>query len=405
MCGSTVLESVIELGDHPMCDDLVPVDDPRTAEHFPISILFCETCKTAHQAHQIPKRLLFPPTYHYRARHTRDVLAGMQQLVARVEEVSGPVTGKTVMDIGCNDGSLLSFFREKGAVTVGIDPTNAAADAKAAGHDVTQDYFTPQAAAQMVARVGHPDIVTFTNVFAHIENLTELLDGLRALLGPATILVIENHYLGSVLDRYQFDTFYHEHPRTYSLTSFRHVASALGMVLASVEFPQRYGGNIRVILGPRGAFDDATQNNASLPDEADFGARLHDMGRRIPVWAAGKRAEIAAAVEQHGPLTGKAFPGRSAILVKLLELDASMVQYVHEKPGSMKIGHKIPGTDIPIVSDDDIDWAAHGDAPILNLAWHIAAEIEGYLRNDGLTAPIMSIFSPEEFDRLSPSEP
>lgn len=402
LCGSTVLEHVLDLGDHPMCDDLVPTGDQRVAQKYPISIMFCDTCKTAHQAHQIPKSVLFPPTYHYRARHTADVLSGMKQLVARVEEAAGSLSGETVLDVGCNDGSLLTLFREKGAKTLGIEPTDAAADAIESGHTVRQDYFTTATAEEIVALAGQPRIVTFTNVFAHIENLNELLNALRVLMGPHTIVVIENHYLGSVLDRYQFDTFYHEHPRTYSLTSFSYVAETLGVEVLSVEFPKRYGGNIRVMLGHDRAASARTADDQTGPDEGDFCERLYDLGRRVPTWRSRKRDLINEMVDEHGPLIGKAFPGRAAILVELLDLDEGVLQRVHEKPGSMKIGHNIPGTTIPIVSDDCMDWGNHGDAPVINLAWHISHEIRGYLGKRGLTAPIVDIFNADEFDRLSP---
>ena len=99
-------------------------------------------------------------------------------------------------------------------------------------------------AKKYLAEHGSPDIITFTNVFAHIENLSELIEALLIIMTPRTLLVIENHYLGSVLDSCQFDTFYHEHPRTYSLTSFKYIAISLGVTLQNVEFPMRYGGNI-----------------------------------------------------------------------------------------------------------------------------------------------------------------
>jgi hypothetical protein len=71
------------------------------------------------------------------------------------------------------------------------------------------------------------------------------------LLKKETLLVIENHYLGGVLDKMQFDTFYHEHPRTYSLESFKYIAKQLNMKLFAVEFVSRYGGNIRVYLSSK----------------------------------------------------------------------------------------------------------------------------------------------------------
>ena len=248
MCGGSRLEDVLDLGSHPLCDDLVPVGNPANPATYPIDIVFCPTCKTAHQAIQVPKRTLFPNTYHYRARHTADVLNGMRELVERCEKQVGSLNDLLVLDVGCNDGSLLSIFREQGARTIGVEPTGAATDAKEAGHTVYQDYFVPSLSEKIAARDGQPDIITFTNVFAHIEDLQNLLSAVSALMKPSTLLVIENHYLGSVLDRYQFDTFYHEHPRTYSLTSFRYIAKSLQAGIEAVEFPARYGGNIRVLM-------------------------------------------------------------------------------------------------------------------------------------------------------------
>ena len=399
VCGGSRLKDVLDLGSHPLCDDLVPVGNPSIPATYPIDIVFCPTCKTAHQAFQVPKQTLFPNTYHYRARHTADVLNGMRQLVERCEKQVGSLNDLLVLDVGCNDGSLLSIFRERGARTIGVEPTGAATDAKEAGHTVYQDYFVPSLAEKIAAGGGRPDIITFTNVFAHIEDLRSVLSAVRTLMGPSTLLVIENHYLGSVLERYQFDTFYHEHPRTYSLTSFRYIARSLQAGIEAVEFPARYGGNIRVMM--RRDLTDSTSPELAQMDAAEdsFEQHLLDMAGRIPAWQKKKRGEIEAAVSQHGPLVGKAFPGRAAILVKLLDLDQPLLQAVYEKPGSMKIGHYIPGTRIPILSDDDFGKRQDKDVPLLNLAWHISGEIHGYMRKQGYDGPIIDIFSPEEFER------
>lgn len=388
VCGGTSLTPGLELGRHAMCDDLIAVGDARECRKYPITIVHCAGCQTAHQLFQIPKHELFPTSYHYRARLTGDVLRGMADLVQSVEHHRGSVAGLRVLDIGCNDGSLLSIFRERGALTHGIEPTDAAHDARAAGHDVTQAYFDAESAAAFVAAHGPPDLITFTNVFAHIERLDLVIDALRPLLGPSTQLVIENHYFGAVLDRDQFDTFYHEHPRTYSATSFAHIATRLGCAIQQLEFPSRYGGNIRVMMAPIG---DATAASVTLPDESGFGVALQAMGARVDAWRSQMRQEIDALVAVHGPLRAKAFPGRAAILVELLGLDTTDIAAVYEQPGSPKIGHYVPGTRIPIVSD--ADFAVTDSAPVLNLAWHIAAEIERYLRSTGFVGPIIPVLS------------
>ncbi|HVE48305.1 MAG TPA: class I SAM-dependent methyltransferase [Casimicrobiaceae bacterium] len=395
VCGGSLLEPVLDLGLHPLCDDLVPVGDGRVCREYPIEILYCRRCTTAHQRFQVPKRELFPRSYHYRSRFTADVLSGMDAFVASCNARLAGVAGKSVVDVGCNDGSLLERFRKLGAATVGVEPTDAYLDAAEKGHRLYNAFFNEQTARAIVESEGRPEIITFTNVFAHIEDLQGLIAALRLLMSESTTVVVENHYLGAVLERSQFDTFYHEHPRTYSLNSFTWIARALGRKLTGVEFPSRYGGNIRVFMGSAlitGADQRALDDR--LSHEHAFTEQLVSLQRRVEQWQRMMSRRIAALVERHGPLSAKAFPGRAAILVKLLGLSTKEVAEVFEKPGSMKIDHYVPGTRIPIKSDDELFARKTGPAVLLNLAWHIGDEIRRYLVGHGFRGEVIDILDP-----------
>jgi hypothetical protein len=397
VCGNTSLKPVLNLGKHPMCDDLVLVGDIRVCKEYPIEILYCNICRTGHQKFQVPKEELFPKNYHYRARFTADVLSGMSGLVDSCEEKFGTLDKKVVLDIGCNDGSLLDFFKEKGAVTIGIEPTDASKDANLKGHKVYSDYLSVELAESILKIHGHPSIITFTNVFAHIEDLAGVLASLKVLQDKDTKIVIENHYLGAVLDGNQFDTFYHEHPRTYSYTSFKFMAKTLGIDLEAVEFPSRYGGNIRVFMGLNSLMNKQPELSNLDDKESLFEGQFEELKLNIDKWMASKGSILNSIFEQHGKISAKAFPGRSAILVKMLNIDESMISAVYEKPGSLKINHYVPGTRIPILSDDDLLASDHLDKPILNLAWHISKEIHGYLVKSGFSGPITDILDNDDF--------
>ncbi len=397
VCGNNNLEHALDLGLHAMCDDLIKIGDNTTTEKYPISILYCNTCKTAHQEYQVPKRVLFPHTYHYRAALTQDVLRGMRELVESCEAKISNLDGKKILDIGCNDGSLLSIFKGKGAETFGIEPTGAADDAKKKDHTIIQDYFSKEAAINFVEKHGKPDIITFTNVFAHIENLGDILEALGILTQDTnTYLVIENHYLGAVIDQNQFDTFYHEHPRTYSYTSFKYIADSLNATMTTFEFPKRYGGNIRVFMTCSDT-DNTSKDGESeiLAREALFDKGLKQLSDNMIAWQSKKKQQLMDQINLNGKLRAKAFPGRAAIILELLELTEDHISAVYEQDASPKVGCYIPGTRIPIKADRDFDNT--DSSPIINLAWHIQDEIASYMKSSGFEGSVMPIISQDDF--------
>ena len=382
VCGNQGLITVLDLGLHPLCDDLVKIGDARQCREYPIEIMYCRTCGTAHQRFQVPKNDLFGKDYHYRARMTGSVLKGMSDLVESCVQKFGDLEEKTVLDIGCNDGSLLNFFATKGCKTIGVEPTGAAFDSS---HKIINSFFDEACVDKILESVGRPDLIVFTNVFAHIEDLPGLLKNLKALIGPKTFLVIENHYLGAVLDYGQFDTFYHEHPRTYSFNSFKYIANTLGLNLMDCQFVSRYGGNIRSYIGPGSPIDFLVAN------EDRFFERFANMNISILNWKRETIKLIDSYYKKYGKLRAKAFPGRAAMLIKLLNLDETKISAVYEIKGSIKVDHYVPGTRIPIYPEATLFSEKDQTLPILNLAWHLPMEVRENLSKNGYMGDVIDI--------------
>lgn len=393
ICGSKELVEVLNLGNQPLCDDLIPIGNDSVCKEYPIRILFCKKCCSAHQMFQVEKETLFPHDYHYRSRFTKDVLNGMQDFVEGCRiRCGGALTDKIVIDIGCNDGSLLGFFRDEGCKTIGVEPTDACKDAVEDGHEVYQEYFTTEVAERIHKKHPRIDIISFTNVFAHIDDLRSLLKAISILSNEKTLLVIENHYMGEIIEKHQFDTFYHEHPRTYSLHSFDVISKSLGKELLDVQFPKRYGGNIRVFIGDSSIYGRSNDSiEKVLDDENGYFDRFGELDIYIRDWKAKKLKDISELVAEYGALRAKAFPGRATILIKLLDLSTDHIKKVYEKPGSMKVGNYVPGTRIEIHSDDELLKEEDLTLPILNLAWHISKEIHEYLVGNGYKGKVIDI--------------
>ena len=394
VCGNKKLENVLDLGSHILCDNLIKIGDESNADKYPIEVLFCRKCFTAHQSYQIDKNLLFPNNYHYRARFTKDVINGLNELANSIETILGDVRNKIVLDIGCNDGMLLDIFAEKGALTYGIEPTDAYKDAIGKKHIIYNEYFDKEIISEIKDKNISPDIITFTNVFAHIEDLDNLINNLKLIMHSKTLICIENHYLGSILDKHQFDTFYHEHPRTYSLRSFEFISKKLNSKIIKTTFPKRYGGNIRVIMAPTiyaENWNTISKYSDIREQEENFYNKFKLLNIFFTSWKDSKRKEILDLVSKYGPIPAKAFPGRAAILIELLKLSRNEIECVYEKPGSKKIGHYVPATNIPIVSAKELFKLEKKPEVILNLAWHIPDEIKDFLNKNNVYSKIINI--------------
>ncbi len=384
VCKNDYLIQVLNLGNHPLCDDLIEIGHKRECIEYPIQILYCPNCKTAHQKCQVSKEKLFTDQYHYRSKVTGDVLNGMKDLVISCKNFVGELKNLKVLDIGCNDGSLLNFFKEEGAITSGIDPTGAAKEAMK-NHDVIQGYFDKANSQKLIKKNDYFDIITFTNVFAHIEDLPSLIENVKNLMNKNTLLIIENHYLGDVLDKNQFDTFYHEHPRTYSIASFINIAKRMDRVISKCEFVSRYGGNIRVFISK----NDEVK---IYKKEEDFENKFKNMNLFIRKWKEEKLEELKSYFEKYGALPAKAFPGRAAILIKLLGINEKQISAVYEIKGSIKTGFYVPGTRIPILPESEL-YNKKNNIPIINLAWHIPNAVRDNLKNNKYSGKVIDIIN------------
>jgi SAM-dependent methyltransferase len=370
VCQSDSLTEPLVLGDFPLCDDLSLIGSPTRAKTYSQSIALCKNCLTAHQLFPVAKIDLFKPNYHYRAALTCDVLDGMRKLVEHVGNFVDTSRPQLVLDIGCNDGSLLKIFKEKFAFTViGVDPTDAIDEAINELDGAYKGFFDSELARKILADFGSPDVITFTNVFAHIENLPALLQALQILIGEKTFVVIENHYLGEILEKHQFDTFYHEHPRTYSAHSFKFIAKDLGLTINEIQFPSRYGGNIRVTMSKSKLGN--TQLEEVFQGENSFIRKFEEFEGVYKGWLTNSKIQLRE-LEAKGPFFGKSLPGRAVMLVNALKITEAQMPVLYEQSKSPKVGHYVPGTLIKILPDTEL---SNSTGTIIVWAWHIIDEV------------------------------
>tara|TARA_B100000900_G_scaffold416154_1_gene449568 strand:+ start:8979 stop:10214 length:1236 start_codon:yes stop_codon:yes gene_type:complete len=379
VCLSKLKGPELDFGYQPLCDELkASPEESLLVTKYHQNIILCEICFTAHQKYQVPKKELFKPNYHYRASLTKDVLNGMEELANSCSKYKNLNEKSVVLDVGCNDGSLLSIFKNIYNVkTIGVDPTDSIDDALDLDLKI-KDYFSSDTIEKINEKFNKVDVITFTNVFAHIEDLTSLIVNLKKIISDETLIVIENHYLGSIIEQNQFDTFYHEHPRTYSIKSFDFISNQLDVSILDILFPKRYGGNIRVIMSKQSKKkeENTLEDNFILSD-------FQKIQSYYESWNADSKKIIDDLISSGSEFNGKSLPGRGVMLINSLDLSKSFMPKVFEQNFSPKVGNYVPGTDIYIDKDENIN----GDNLII-WSWHVVDEIIYYLKKIGFKGSI-----------------
>jgi hypothetical protein len=383
VCGSSDLRSVLFLGFLPPVNTMAPIGSrPAEQPAYPAEILSCSRCQLVQLGLIVDPALLFPPHYAYTSGTTRILRENFAQLYQEVMQLYPLNKTALVVDVGSNDGTLLSNF-QGGHRVCGVEPTNAAKIAQERGIPVVNAFFGSRAAEQVLKSHGKASLLTATNVFAHIENVHQIVECVLEMLEPDGIFVSESHYLLSLVETLQYDTIYHEHLRYYSLTSLSYLLGLHGLEVIHARPIPTHGGSIRVYTcrtGRRPVSASVKEMIEREKKDLNFES-LVEFKQRVAASKLGLMALLKEIREKHRRVHGIGAPSRASTLVNHVGLDSHILECVLEIKGSYKIGKYMPGTLIPVVEEERL----FTDQPeyALLFSWHIADELIPKLKNKG----------------------
>lgn len=383
VCGAADLESVLFLGFLPPVNTMAPIGSrPAEQPAYPAEMLFCRRCQLVQLGLIVDPAILFPPHYAYTSGTTKILRENFAQLYQEVMQLYPLAKTDLVVDVGCNDGTLLSNF-QNGHRVCGVEPTNASKLALARGVPVVNEFFGRGTADQVLRSHGKANLLTATNVFAHIENIHEIVECVIELLGTDGVFVSESHYLLSLVETLQYDTIYHEHLRYYSLTSLSYLLELHGLEVIHARPIPTHGGSVRVYASRKGRRPVSPSVAAMLDQERkDLSlARLVEFKNRVSASKLALMALLKEIKDRDGRVYGIGAPSRASTLVNHVGLDSNILDCVLEIKGSYKIGKYMPGTLIPVLEEQKLftDQPAYA----LLFSWHIADELIPKLKSKG----------------------
>lgn len=382
--GSPDLQSIVFLGYLPPVNTMAKIGTrPDEQPAYPAELLYCPVSKLVQLGLIVDPAILFPPHYAYTSGTTRILRDNFAELYEEASSVFSLSKEDLIVDIGSNDGTLLSSWQQNGYRVCGIEPTNAYKLAVERNIPSLNQFFGLSSAAEVVSQYGKASLVTATNVFAHIENIHEIVEGILSMLKDDGIFVSESHYLMSLLETLQYDTIYHEHLRYYSLSSLQFLLGMHGMDIVRAKRIPTHGGSIRVYAARKGTHEIDPSVRALLAEEDQMLTQetFTLFRERIASSKLGLLQLLADAKAKGARIYGVGAPSRASTLVNHVGLDDAIIDCVLEIKGSYKIGKYMPGTLIPVLEEEKL-FEEQPEYALL-FSWHIADELVPKLKARG----------------------
>lgn len=371
--GSRNLFEAIDLGFQPPCGTLrtkETLGNPET--YYPLRLMICPESGLGQLDYVLGNEFCFPVNYPYRPGISAPLVEHLKRLAYEVISVFKLKRNSLVVDIGSNDGTLLTFFKEKGMKVIGVEPTNMAKVANKAGIKTIQDFFTEKVVKNIVKRYGRAKIITMTNVFAHMATLGEVMRSITILLDKKGAVVSESQYLLDVFERNQFDEIYHDHIRIYSLKSLTKLFPYYGMEVFDAKRVQTREGSIDIYAGWKGKHPISPNVKRLLKIEEEahlFKPSGWAKFRQRVAKQKDKFLELLSQIKKKGlTIVADSCPTRGVVLLNYYGLNKDVLPYVSQLPHTEKVGKYIPGTHNPIISNEII--LKEQPDYILILAWH-----------------------------------
>lgn len=388
--GSKNLFEAIDLGFQPACSALITKETLREPEvYYPLRLMICPDSGLGQLDYVVDGKTLFPTDYSYRPGISAPIREHLDSIAQEVIELVELKPKSLCVDIGSNDGTLLSSLQKRGMLVQGVEPTNMAKVANKENKvETIQEFFTEDVAKRIVQNKGKAKVVTFTNVFAHMAPLGEVMRGVSSLLDNDGIVMTESQYLLDVFEGYQFDQIYHDHVRVYSLKSLAELFALYGMEIFEAQRLKGREGSIRVHAGWKGQHRVNPKVKKLLALEVEVGLFKESGWKKFRKGVDKARdqfLELAHKAKKDGKkLVADSCPTRGVVLTNYYGLDTKLLPYISQIPKTEKVGNYIPGTRNPIVSNDII----LKDQPdyILILAWHYADYIIKNWKEKGVKA-------------------
>lgn len=378
VCKGSNLINYLNLGFTPAADAFVKFENRNKEDPlYPLEVCFCDKCGISQLNYTVDPKILYQNDYPYESSTTNTGRLHFDKFASNVFSTENLGTDDLVVDIGSNVGVLLGAYKKRGCKVLGIEPsTHIAEIANNNGINTINDFISIDLAKEISLNKGKASVINITNVFAHINDLYELMFSVDHLLDKKGQFIIEAPHFLTLVNGLEYDTIYHEHLLYLSVKPLKILFDYFNFEIFDVQEVNIHGGSIRVFVCRKG--QKSITDNVNLIIRKEEEADLFDLSR-LKVFSNDvhkhklRLRNLLINLKKDGKrIAAVSAPAKGMTLLNYCNIDSKILDFVTEK-SLLKIGKYTPGSHIPIYPDQkilegNIDYA-------LLLAWNFADEI------------------------------
>ena len=377
VCGAENWHRFLDLGTVPLANSFV-TDESVAEARFPLALMSCRECRLVSLDHVVDASELYGH-YLYVSSPSRMIHEHMTQLADDFGQSLGLDASSLVVEIGSNNGDQLEKFERFGCSVLGIDPArNIASRAVARGIDTRTAFFTSAVAREVRAERGPADLILARHVIAHVDDVRDVIAGVRELLSADGLFALEVPYLAELLARRAFDTVYHEHLSYFLVGTLRRLLEDAGLRVIDVREFDVHGGSI-VLTAAHAESGKATNHDrvdgkiraeqaAGLDRDQTYDAFAAEVERL----RAALRDSLRELAREGCVVAGYGASAKGVTLLTTSQVPAESLEFCSDTTPD-KQGTRIPGLGVPVISPEQ----ARDRKPdvYLLLAWNYRDEI------------------------------
>jgi len=397
ICSSNNLKMILDLGEQPPSNSFIDKNELNSLESkFPLRLFWCNNCYLVQLLDIVEKEYLFR-NYFYMTSASKPIVEHFKKYAQDVYQEFLQKDDSLVVEIGSNDGSLLKEFKKLGTLILGIEPATNLSKLANQSNITTKNTFFSSHISKEIIKSRHATVVIANNVIAHIEDLQDLMSGIKILIGDHGVFIFEVPYLVDLIKNLEFDTVYHEHLSYFSILPLLELVKQFGLEIFDIRKQLVHGGTLRIFISKK----DNHQINKSVKifvdKEKKLGLDKIEFYEKFSLDVQQLKKNLIKILtklkKENKSVFGYGAPAKGNVLLNYCGIDTKFLDHIIDTT-PLKQGKYTPGMHIPIIPPSNLN----NDDVALLLAWNYESEIlikEKIFRNNGgkflipLPKPIM----------------